>query len=173
MKTRRIARIALAAVLGILLVLGLTSCRCAAERIFERTTGISVDEEGERITVTGEEGEEMQIETGSASLPTGWPGDMPVYANADIENSTSYTTGEGTQFSIGLSTSDSFEGVFDWYRSELVGEGWTIENEVSMETDGARSGHLYASKGSMESYTWFSEENGGVTISSQVMQPQD
>jgi len=171
MDTRRILRIALIALLGTILVLGLTGCRSAAERIFERTTGIQVDEDAERVTITGDDGEEIEFETGTASLPSGWPGDMPVYSDADIESSTTLTTNEGTQYSVVLRTSDSFDQVFDWYRSELVSEGWTIENEVSAEYDGERSGHLYAMKGDMESYTWFSEENGAVSISSQVMQP--
>lgn len=150
MNVRTLSRIALASVLALWFIVALTGCQRAAERVVEQSTGVSVDQDGDQITITGPEGEEWTGGTGGA-LPQGWPDDHPVYEPSEIEASTSFSTGEGTQQSVTLSTGDPFETVFDWYKSEAAAQGWAIESEGLLEMDGVSSGYLYLGKGDIES----------------------
>lgn len=168
MNVRTLLRAALASALALSLVVALGGCQRAAERAVEETTGVSVDQDGEQVTITGPEGEEWTGATGG-TLPPGWPDDHPVYEPSVIEGSTSFSTGEGTQQSVTLSTSDPFETVFEWYKSEAAGQGWDIESEGVFEMDGVSSGYLYLVKGDAESSISVNRDEDGTVMVTMVV----
>lgn len=143
-------------------------CQSIAEKVVEETTGVKVEDEGEKVTITGEDGETMELSGTGGSLPKDWPSDMPVYDGATIDSSAAIRSGEVTNFSVALSTTDAFADVFAWYKEQLASEGWTIDNEFDMETDGSRAGSFTSTKGSMTGYVWISEEDDGIVITLQV-----
>jgi len=155
----RIRRTALAALLAVSLVALVASCQRMAEEAVEQQTGVEIDREGDSVTITGSEGE--QIKTQTESLPENWPADVPVYEGAEIQASTSVSVGEGTQLSATLVTDDPVAEVFAWYKAEAASGGWTVESEASMQTDGAATAFLALKKGSVEVKVTVNEADDG------------
>ncbi|MDP2400392.1 MAG: hypothetical protein Q8M66_00290, partial [Actinomycetota bacterium] len=87
-------------------------CQSIAEKVVEETTGVKVEDDGEKVTITGEDGKKMQLSGAEGSLPEDWPSDMPVYDGATIDSSAAIRSGEVTNFSAALSTKDAFADVF-------------------------------------------------------------
>lgn len=166
----RVRRAALAALLVVSLVALLAACQRAAEEIVEEQTGVEIDQEGDSVTITGSEGEEITHE--AESLPDDWPADVPVYEGAEVEASTSVSMGQGTQMSATLVTEDPVADVFAWYKAEAESGGWTIESEASMQAEGATTALLALKKGDMEVTITVNEaDNGSSNIVTVVSMP--
>lgn len=73
------------------------------------------------------EDEVFEAEKGrEGQLPTGFPDDVPLYANARPLSSMA-TAEHGT--AVSLHSSDPADAVFAWYREHYAQQGWTIEHE--------------------------------------------
>ncbi|MGB6838980.1 MAG: hypothetical protein WBD86_00680 [Microgenomates group bacterium] len=94
--------------------------------LLSRTTGgkVDVDKEGEKITVTSEEGEFSFEEEGK--LPDNFPADFPIYPNAKLESSWTATSDETEGLSLMWETNDSIDKVADYYKDELTSGGWKL-----------------------------------------------
>ncbi|MDZ4655555.1 MAG: hypothetical protein U1F44_06735 [Coriobacteriia bacterium] len=147
------------------LVLGLSGCKQVAEKAIEgaieKTTGVDVDAGDGSVTYEAEDGSTVEITGEQSDVPEGFPDDFPVY-DADIENSSKISSGEGTGFYVGLVTTDAYDDVFEWYTSKLAEEGWEILAELNTQNDGVKSGVVTVSKGTSEGGVTFAED-GDVT----------
>ena len=161
MNPMRIGRATTAVLLAISLVVLLGACQDLAEEAVEQQTGIDIEQDDEGVTITGSEGEEIQY--GTASLPEGWPADVPVYEGVEIQASTSFTLPEGTQMSATMTTSDAYADVAAWYKSAVADGGWTIESEASFETDGRATSLLGLEKDGMQATINVSDGGDGIT----------
>jgi hypothetical protein len=162
MKPQRIARLALAAFLSISLVGGLAACQRSAD----------VDVDGDSVTITGPEGEEVEVQGGNGSLPEGWPEDFPVYEPSEIQSSTRTTVDEGTQLSVSLTTTDAFDDVIAWYKQSASAEGWTVDEEGVVDVGGGRSGFLLTVKGETQGNITITEgDEGTLTVMMIVLAP--
>jgi hypothetical protein len=66
------------------------------------------------------------ITTGTNRLPDGWPSDAPMYKNATITGTVSSKMQTGLDgLSVTFTTTDSLQTVLDFYKKELVANGWT------------------------------------------------
>lgn len=92
--------------------------------IFSRLSGGVVEKDGDKVTVTSEEGEFSFEEEGS--LPDNFPSDFPIYP--DVKLVSSWTAkGDGTDgLSLIWETEDSVSKVNDYYENELENAGWTL-----------------------------------------------
>lgn len=167
MSRARIVRVAFVTALSMLLVVGVWGCQRAVERAVEETTGIRVDEDEERVTITGDDGEEFTME-GGGSLPDDWPADIPIYPEADLESSQAMRMGESTQFAATWTTSDDLDDVYEWYRDELPDAGWEITGDFSMEQSGERTANISASKNDSDANVFIGDQDGATGISIQV-----
>ncbi len=156
-------RVIIVALCAVVLALGATGCQRAIERTMEETTGIRVDENEERITITGDDGEEFTMEGSDASLPDDWPSDVPLYPDAELESSTALRMSDTVQLTASWSTSDDVNDVYDWYRSELPAEGWEIAGDFSMEQNGQRTANITTSKGDSEANVFIGDQSDGAT----------
>jgi hypothetical protein len=161
MNPKSVGRAATAALLAISLVVILGACQGLAEEAAEERAGVDIEQDGESVTITGSEGEEMQY--GTASLPEGWPSDVPVYEGVEIQASTSFTLPEGTQLSATMTTSDAYADVAAWYKSAAVEGGWTIESEASFEADGRATSLLGLEKNGAQATINVSDGADGTT----------
>jgi hypothetical protein len=73
----------------------------------------------------------------AATLPAGFPADVPVYPGAHPTGSLA-ATGKG--MIVTFQSADAPEKVFSFYRAELAERGWSISGEVSVLGQGALSG---------------------------------
>jgi len=127
-----------ALVLTCALAFTLVGCQSIAEKAteaaIEDATGVKVDQEGDSVTITGEDGSSITAGQGG-ELPEGFPEDAPVY---DGDITTSLVTEDS--FTIGIETDDEWTKVWDWYTAELESEGWTTTSELKVEDSGMLSG---------------------------------
>ena len=126
----------------------------AIEKAIEKDSGENVEidlEEGE-MTIQSDEGEvsissdddsieiksdEGEVTIGAGTeLPDGFPGNVPVYP--DMELNASWSTDDG-YFISGL-TDDAGDDVFAWYKDKL--SGWDIEGEFTMSGDDGKTSTL-------------------------------
>jgi hypothetical protein len=92
--------------------------------IFSRLSGGIVEKDGDKVTVTLEEGGFSFEEEGE--LPDNFPSDFPIYPDAKLA-STWTAKGEGTDgLSLIWEAEDSVNKVSNYYESELEGAGWTL-----------------------------------------------
>ncbi len=74
------------------------------------------------------------VTSGGNKPPAGWPSDAPIYPGASISQSISANSqivGTEDSLLVNLTTSDSVQMVTDYYRKELVKEGWNIYDAMS------------------------------------------
>ncbi len=162
-------RVVAVAALAVFLMASLLTAGCGiiaeqvAEKAVEESTGVKVDADEDQMTITTEDGETLEVDAEGADLPDGFPSDVPVY-DADIEGSTSFSSGEGQNFSIALVTTDSFDDVVDWYKSEFESKGWESVGETVANVDGDSTAVLAYEKGDVEASVTIGEdsENGGI-----------
>lgn len=108
-----------------------------AEGKFETEDGetgtYEIDAEGgeSNITVTGEDGEQVTINTGSdvdADLPEGYS----VYPGASVISATNITQGDGQGSMVLMQSDDSPEELVKFYRAQAEAAGIAIQMEVNV-----------------------------------------
>ncbi len=122
-----------------------------ARKAFEAGTGVKVDEQGGRVTFTGQDGTQVQysgdedsgtvtyktetgevgrIESqtgeGAKSLPKDFPSDFPLLSGAVLTSTWSMAAAEqGQNFNLVWTTDKSPEDVTAFFEGALPGQGWT------------------------------------------------
>ena len=94
--------------------------------IFSRLTNgrVDIEKDGEKVTVTSEEGEFTFEEEGE--LPDSFPSDFPVYPGAKLASSW-VADGDNTDgLSLIWETEDAVSKVSNYYENELEKAGWTL-----------------------------------------------
>jgi hypothetical protein len=157
--------------LAVLLAIGLLAsaslvagCQSAAEKateaMVEGATGVSVDEDGDKVTIEGEDGS-VEIQSGQ-DLPEDFPGDAPVY-DADIESSGRIGVEGTTSWTVTQTTGDSFEDVTAYFAEELASSGWTESGNTQSESDGSKVAFIGASKGTLQFALTVQQDEGSDT----------
>jgi len=118
----------LAAVVVLIVVLGGFFYRKAKDlvvgSILSRLSGEIVEKDGDKVTVTLEEGEFSFEEEGN--LPDNFPSDFPIYPDAKLASSWTASGNETDGLSLIWETVDSISEVSNYYESELEDAGWTL-----------------------------------------------
>lgn len=162
-------------VLALVLVFPLAGCQKvaekAAQKAVESATGVKVDQNGDKVTIEGDNGESVEIQGGSSSkLPDNLPSDFPVY-DATLISASSVTGSEGTSFFLSFETDKPVSDVHDWYKTQLPDKGWTVENDMTNTADGQDSALVSAKKGDLGCQVTVIGESGKTTIETVVNQP--
>ncbi|MEK7625514.1 MAG: hypothetical protein AAB467_04160 [Patescibacteria group bacterium] len=116
------------AIAGTLLLAGFGCGQKAAQTALETATGgqVKIDDEGKNMEVRTKDG---SVNIGEqSSLPESWPSDAPAYPGASVTFSsvTNPVDGKGG-ISVMLQTAEAGAIVADYYKRELVAQGWVIE----------------------------------------------
>jgi len=120
----------LAAIIVVAVILGGIFYRKAKDlvvgNIFSRLTGgaVDVDKDGEKVTITTEEGEFSFEEEGR--LPDNFPSDFPIYPDAKLASSWVAKGDDTDGLSLVWETKDSVSKISNFYESELEDAGWTL-----------------------------------------------
>jgi hypothetical protein len=98
------------------------------EEAIEAETGreVDLDSEAGTMSVTGPEGETMEIGE-SVALPDDLPDYLPIYP--DSTPRMVLRTGEGAQ--ITLEAAEEASTVVSWYREQLAANGFEIQSEMA------------------------------------------
>lgn len=162
----------------VLLIVAAQSLLFSPERMIERSIEQAGDgeydvdvDEGGSMRITGEDGEEMNIEAGgTATLPGGWPNSIPIIPDAKIGYSAEVNDKVGGMgLTVTFETARSVSEVLEFYKQELGTNGWTIEATMAS----GQGSVLSASKESGEGvavYIGASDGVTGVTITTQTVE---
>ncbi|MDH4139317.1 MAG: hypothetical protein OEV43_01975 [Coriobacteriia bacterium] len=154
------------------LVFGMTACQRAeekvaeevAEKAMEDATGSDVELDENKVTITGEDGESVEISGSEAELAEGFPSDVPVYEDGTIESSGKIAAGGVENYTVSVVTNDSVNDVFEWYKSEFDDKGWNMTSEFSAGTSEGDSAMLSFEKSGRIATLAISQEPGGETM---------
>jgi hypothetical protein len=123
-------------------LLAITGCgfivQKAVEGGVESATGVKVDQSGDSVTITGQDGATMT--SGEGKLPEGFPSDMPLYTPGKIATGIVTDSGTGKGFMLAIETSDAAGDVFAWYETQLKDKGWKVTTTMTTEDGGLLSG---------------------------------
>ena len=95
----------------------------------EGTLAVTGDAEKGQVNIKTDDGETIEMSYGTKTIPDNFPKDVPVYSPAQVRMTQVVDENRGV---ISLSTSDDIEKVTAFYKKELVEQGWTIKNEMTM-----------------------------------------
>ncbi len=137
-----------------------TGCVRAAQRTIEsaierelQQEGITVQEDGEEVTVTQQtDSGDVQMSWGTSDLPDGIPGEVPIYANMNIEFS--YKEGSSSDdrstnsFQVVGQSGDPIDAILSWHESQF--NNWSEYSTSSWSSDGSVGHYISARMGSLE-----------------------
>lgn len=134
---RGAAGLALALSLGLL-----TGCGAISEiqKIQEVIPDVKVDEEGGSVTVKGDDGEELTIETDvTGELPDWFPSALPLPADYTVVNVSAIEHGEESLKTVTISTTDDFATLVATIEEGLAAAGITPSGRMVNEGTGTQS----------------------------------
>ncbi|GEM_PF-714180 len=102
--------------------------------------GVDISADDETVEIKSDEGE-VAIGSG-AELPEGFPENVAVYPDMEINTSWKSTENDKDSFSISGTTEDAGDDVFAWYKDKL--SSWNIEGEFTMSGDDGKTSTLTA-----------------------------
>lgn len=141
----------------------LTGCQSAAEKateaLVEGATGVDVEENGEKVTIEGEDGSSVEIQSGSAELPEDFPSDAPVY-DADIDSAGKIASDGTTSWTVMQTTGDEFDDVLAFFSDEFAAGGWVENSNTQTESDGTKIAFVGATKGTLQLALTVQQESG-------------
>lgn len=153
--------------LVIVLALGLIGCKSVSEKIGEEiaggVVGADIDVDEDRVTIETDDGAST-IAGGEGVLVEEFPDDFPLYDDAELETSTLFSEGGREQIYVLLSTRDSVDDVYDWYKSKLEPAGWKLKDDVKMTTGDSELAQLVVESGDREAALMISAGASGTEI---------
>jgi len=156
----------------IALAFALGGCKSISEKIGEEVgeqiaggiVGGDVEVDGDRVTFETDEGQ-ATIAGGEGVLVDEFPKDFPLYDDAKVDTSTFFGSPDGrNQVYVLLSSDDSVNDVYDWYKRKLPSGGWTLTDDVKMSTGDGELAQLVAESGDREAALMINASDGGTQI---------
>ena len=160
-----------------LLILGLSACNAKetkekakekmAESILENLTGnkVDIETEGEdgKMTIKGENGEEVTFGSNEKELPDDFPSDVYV-VDGEIEAVGLMTSNDGKIVTFGVNSTDDFTDIKEGVLKEMKSKGW--ENTMTMGA-GEESVQMYT-KDDMSATVTISKKEDQVKVAYMV-----
>lgn len=160
-------------VLVVALALGLVGCQSVSEKIGEEVgeeiaggiVGGDIEVDGDEVTIKTEEGE-ATIGSTEGELPEDFPKDFPEYKGIEVESASSIAAGEEVTYYVNLYSDDAVKDIYEWYKSEFTGDGWTIDGDYMFsDASTGDSGMLTVNKGeTMTATVSFGESDGRTAV---------
>ncbi len=143
----------LVTILIVALALGLVGCKSISEKIGEEVgeeiaggaLGGDVEVDGDSVTIETDDGA-ATITGDTGEIPEGFPDDFPLYSGYKVESSSSIESNGEKQYYVNLISEDGVSEIYDWYKSELTGDGWNLTTDLLMTSDGEETGMLVGEK---------------------------
>lgn len=138
--TKKTAVLSVTLLIAVMVAAGCGASEKLVEEAMEEATGVEVDQDGDSVTVSTDDGE-MTITGEASELPEGFP--LEAYPGAKIESS--MTTGqEGAKnFVVSLSSKDAIPEIAAFYEEALQAMGITPE-KMELADDASTSVFLNA-----------------------------
>ncbi len=127
----------------------------------EEGEDVDIDIEGGEISITDEEGTEMNI--GGTDIPDDWPSSIPVNKDIEIQYSGREKSDDKSNWYIGGVYNGEGQKLYDYYKGEF--SGWNEESDTTTESGGLKSFFYSASNDSYYFSLMISDtDEEGVTV---------
>lgn len=125
----------------------------ATKKAVEAGTGVSVDKDGEEVTVKTDEGE-ATMGGGEGKLPEGFPKGFPTPDGAKVEFGSRMGSNDEWTYTVTYRTDEPQKDIAKFYQDELPDAGWPIKNTMeaqeatylTIEKDADNTGSVMVSK---------------------------
>jgi len=117
------------AVVLILVVGGFVAAKFAFQKINTLVPGLGISKDG--LSINSPDGT-LKV---SNKIPDSWPNDIPIYPDSKVTNSFIMNQDPakgGSEIVLNLNTDDDLQAVRDYYKKELVSNGWKIDQDNEM-----------------------------------------
>jgi hypothetical protein len=129
-RKRLLALLLVGSLLGSLVAL--TGCDVLAKKAVEGATGVKVDQNGGKVTVTTKDGEQATVSSGEdGKLPSGLPDYVPVHDGKVSGKSAAMETPQGATYTFVVQTNDDIATIITWAKAQLTAKGWTVTTNVT------------------------------------------
>lgn len=140
----------------IVLAFGVVGCSAISDKIGEEVgeeivggaLGGDVEVDGDSVTIETEDGA-TTVTGDTGEIPDGFPDDFPLPDNYKIDATSSIEGSNEVQYYINLVSEDSVSDIYDWYKGEFTGGGWSLTTDVHMASGGDDTAMLVGEKGDM------------------------
>lgn len=102
-----------------------------AEKAIESSTGVEIDNDGQKVTYTSEDGDATTTISGQGQLPDDYPKEVKYY-DGELNGAASVDTAMGKTFVLTIKTSDSVDQIVDFYKKYFNDTGWEITSELNL-----------------------------------------
>lgn len=158
----------LVGIMVIALALGIAGCGAIEDKIGEEigegivgaATDSDVEVNDDSVTIETEDGE-VTISDDTGSIPDGFPDDFPLYDGFELDGASSIAGGGTTTYYVNMTSGDTVEDVYNWYKTEFTDGGWNISGDAIYTDSNGSSGMLTAAKDKMEATVTVTTEDGG------------
>ena len=129
---------------------------------------VTVEESGKEgesaVTIKGNHGETLTLNSAGAKLPDDYPKDVPVASGARIVMAASVNNSDNNGSNLVLESGDGMDKLLAFYTKGLTDNGWKIETTISQE----KMTMLTASKEKRALSVHIQEDEGKSTITQTV-----
>jgi hypothetical protein len=118
-------------ILAVLSLTLLAAAGCSRSKTYSTPGGsVTVNDNGKTgqsaVTITGNNGEKMTINSEGTKLPDDYPKDVPVASGAKIVMATSVDNKTTKGSHLVLESTDSLDKITDFYKKGLADNGWKV-----------------------------------------------
>lgn len=126
--------------LALVLSLGLVAGCSAISEIRDAIPNVDVDEDGGSVTIEGDNGESMTIDTDvDGEIPEWFPSELPLPEHHTVMSASVVESGDGTLKSVGVTSTDDFDAVVATIDDGFAGSGLTPETREVGDLGGMKS----------------------------------
>lgn len=109
----------------------LAGCDLLMKKAVEGATGVKVDENSSKVTVTTKDGEQATVSGEEGKLPEGLPDYVPVPDGKILGKSAAMETPKGSTYTFVVQTDKDIASVITWAKQVLPQKGWTITQNIT------------------------------------------
>ena len=164
-------------VLVLSLTLALAGCKSVSEKIGEEVgeqiaggvVGGTVEVDGDAVTIETEDGA-VTMNSSEGTLPKDFPKDFPVYDDMTVDSASSIASGEEITFYVNFTSDDSVTKIYEWYKGEFGGSGWTPDGDYLFTDEDGESGMLSGTKGTLSGTVTITKGDSSTEVGMIVVQ---
>lgn len=136
----------------------------AVEKAVEKATGVSVDQNGNSVTVKGQDGQSVTIQNTEAKLPEGFP--IKAHSGGKVASGSSMKANGKTSWVVEIDFDSDIKPVADYYEKAYKDLGIAV-NRMDTDSNGDLTVLLSGESDKLTVYstiTWTKDEKGKVAI---------
>jgi hypothetical protein len=136
----------------------------AAEKALEKATGVSVDEKNNSVTIKGQDGQSVTVQSTEAKLPDGFP--LKVHSGGKVTSGSVMKSNGKQVFTVEIAFDKDPTAVADYYEKAMTDLGLKIDR-MDSESNGEVTIMLSGESDKLSTWTtvnWTEQDKGKVAL---------